>query len=112
TQGIFRKDEIPPRQHSSGGSADGSQGTGGRMLSSRRLGRRRAADVAAVTLFAGTVAGVLFSAYLTFLEPFVIGATCAWCLASAVIITLLMWLTARPAAGAWRRLRQGGVAPH
>jgi uncharacterized membrane protein len=33
--------------------------------------------------------GVLFSIYLTFLEPFVIGATCAWCLSSAVIMTLI-----------------------
>jgi uncharacterized membrane protein len=38
----------------------------------------------------------LFSAYLTFLEPFVIGASCAWCLASAVIVTLLL-LAATPA---------------
>ncbi len=37
--------------------------------------------------------GVLFSVYLTFLEPFVIGATCVWCLGSAVIITLLLWAT-------------------
>ncbi len=37
--------------------------------------------------------GVLFSIYLTFLEPFVIGATCAWCISSAIIITLLLWST-------------------
>jgi uncharacterized membrane protein len=36
--------------------------------------------------------GVLFSIYLTFLEPFVIGATCAWCLSSAIIMTLLLLL--------------------
>lgn len=41
--------------------------------------------------------GVLFSIYLTFLEPFVIGATCAWCLSSAVIMTLVLLLTVRPA---------------
>ena len=41
--------------------------------------------------------GVLFSIYLTFLEPFVIGATCAWCLSSAVIITLQL-LAATPSA--------------
>lgn len=35
--------------------------------------------------------GVLFSIYLTFLEPFVIGATCMWCLSSAVLITLILW---------------------
>ena len=28
--------------------------------------------------------GVVFSLYLTFLEPFVIGATCIWCLSSAI----------------------------
>lgn len=36
--------------------------------------------------------GMLFSIYLTFLEPFVIGATCAWCLTSAVVMTALFWL--------------------
>jgi uncharacterized membrane protein len=41
--------------------------------------------------------GVLFSIYLTFLEPFVIGATCAWCISSAIIITLLLWTTTGPA---------------
>jgi uncharacterized membrane protein len=37
--------------------------------------------------------GVLFSIYLTFLEPFVIGATCIWCISSAIIITFLLWAT-------------------
>lgn len=37
--------------------------------------------------------GVLFSIYLTFLEPFVIGATCMWCITSAMIMTLLLWAT-------------------
>jgi uncharacterized membrane protein/glutaredoxin len=40
-----------------------------------------------------TGAGVLFSIYPTYLEPFVIGAVCAWCLSSAVIITLLMLMS-------------------
>jgi uncharacterized membrane protein len=39
-------------------------------------------------------AGTLFSAYLTLLEPFVIGATCAWCLASAVIMNAILLLAA------------------
>jgi uncharacterized membrane protein/thiol-disulfide isomerase/thioredoxin len=34
--------------------------------------------------------GVLFSIYLTFLEPFVIGATCMWCISSAIVMTLLL----------------------
>jgi uncharacterized membrane protein len=50
--------------------------------------------LAALALVIMTVGGTLFSIYLTFLEPFVIGATCAWCLASAVIMTMLMWATA------------------
>lgn len=41
--------------------------------------------------------GVLFSTYLTFLEPFVIGATCMWCITSAVLMILLLWVTT-PAA--------------
>jgi uncharacterized membrane protein len=41
--------------------------------------------------------GFLFTAYLTFLEMFVIHAWCRWCLGSAVIITLI-WLVALPAA--------------
>jgi uncharacterized membrane protein len=36
-----------------------------------------------------TLFGTLFSIYLTFLEPFVIGASCMWCLTSAVIMTIL-----------------------
>ncbi len=36
--------------------------------------------------------GVLFSAYLTYLEPFVIHATCSWCITSAVLMILLLWI--------------------
>jgi uncharacterized membrane protein len=42
-----------------------------------------------------TLFGTLFSIYLTFLEPFVIGATCMWCLTSAVIMTLLFLLATK-----------------
>jgi uncharacterized membrane protein len=55
------------------------------------------ADLANISLFILTVSGTLFSIYLTFLEPFVIGATCAWCLTSAILMTMLMLLTVRPA---------------
>lgn len=37
--------------------------------------------------------GVLFSSYLTYLEPFVIHATCTWCITSAVLMILLLWIT-------------------
>jgi len=72
-----------------------------------RFGAGHLADWARVALFAGVVGGTGFSIYLTFLEPFVIGATCLWCLSSAAIITVLMWLTVRPASAAWTRLRAG-----
>ena len=42
-----------------------------------------------------TLFGTLFSIYLTFLEPFVIGATCIWCLSSAVIMTILFLIATR-----------------
>ena len=41
--------------------------------------------------------GVLFSSYLTFLEPFVIGATCMWCITSAVFMMILL-LASTPVA--------------
>jgi uncharacterized membrane protein/thiol-disulfide isomerase/thioredoxin len=55
----------------------------------------RTRRLATLALFALATGGVLFSIYLTFLEPFVIGATCAWCLSSAAIMTLLMLLSAQ-----------------
>ncbi|MCL4528479.1 MAG: vitamin K epoxide reductase [Chloroflexi bacterium] len=57
----------------------------------------RVANLSTILLFAMTVFGTLFSIYLTFLEPFVIGATCAWCLTSAFLMTILMVLMAKPA---------------
>jgi uncharacterized membrane protein len=64
----------------------------------------RGADWAQLALLVMAGAGTLFSIYLTVLEPFVIGATCAWCLASSVIMTLLLWLSAGPGTNAWGRL--------
>lgn len=43
-------------------------------------------------------AGVAFSIYLTFLEPFVIGATCLWCINSAVVMTLILLMATSDAA--------------
>lgn len=48
---------------------------------------------AAIGMWGMAVFGVLFSIYLTYLEPFVIGATCIWCISSALIILALMWVT-------------------
>jgi uncharacterized membrane protein len=60
------------------------------------LGRGRLAELAPVAVLGLTLFGTSFSIYLTFLEPFVVGATCSWCLASAVTMTLLLLLVARP----------------
>jgi uncharacterized membrane protein len=44
--------------------------------------------------FMGSLIGFGFSAYLTYLEVFVIDAICQWCVASAVLMTLLLGLNA------------------
>lgn len=53
-------------------------------------------------LFAGLV-GVGFSIYLTYIEIFEIEAICHWCVASAVVMTLVL------IAAAIRALRYGGM---
>ncbi len=53
----------------------------------------QATNRAALVLLALALGGTAFSAYLTFLEAFIIGAVCAWCLTSAVLMTLLLVLT-------------------
>lgn len=70
-----------------------------------RLGSSQLQQQATLAVFGMAAAGTLFSIYLTFLEPFVIGATCAWCLTSAVIMTLLLVLTAPAGVAALQRLR-------
>jgi uncharacterized membrane protein len=70
----------------------------------RKTGAR--AFYAPLAAFGLALFGVLFSLYLTYLEPFVIGAVCAWCLTSAVIITLLMLASLRPALVALSHQRQ------
>jgi uncharacterized membrane protein len=42
-----------------------------------------------LAIFAITLGGVLFSAYLTYIELYVIFAICPFCIISAVVITLL-----------------------
>lgn len=48
-------------------------------------------------LFGLTLFGTLFSMYLTYLEIYVIGAVCIWCLSSAVIMTAMLLLNIHPA---------------
>lgn len=81
------------------------------------------AGVMPLASFLLTAFGFIFSIWLTYLQPFVIGATCMWCLASAVTMTLSMLSNAGPGWGAvqlmqkrgWRgylrTVEHGGVAP-
>jgi uncharacterized membrane protein len=55
----------------------------------------------AILIWAMALFGVIFSIYLTFLEPFVIGATCLWCITSAVIITIQFWAASEPVRQIW-----------
>lgn len=54
------------------------------------------------------VFGFLFSIWLTYLQPFVIGATCIWCLVSAVTMTLTALLNAGSGWGALQTLQKRG----
>ncbi|MCS7222598.1 MAG: vitamin K epoxide reductase family protein [Anaerolineae bacterium] len=70
-----------------------------------RWGQVRTAAWGNLALLAFTGLGTLFSIYLTYLEPFVIGAACIWCLTSAVIMTALLALNWQPGVAAWFVLR-------
>ena len=65
------------------------------------------ARVARAALLAMAFAGTVFSIYLTVLEPFVIGATCAWCLTSAVLMTAILAVEVRAIPDAWTATREG-----
>ncbi len=49
--------------------------------------------------FSLALVGFGFSAYLTYLELFVVNAICQWCVASAVLMTVLLALNASRAIG-------------
>jgi uncharacterized membrane protein len=55
-----------------------------------------------ISAWACSVLSVCFFIYLTFLEPFVIGATCIWCITSAIITTLSALISTKPALSAIR----------
>jgi uncharacterized membrane protein len=58
-----------------------------------------AGDVARIAGVASALIGFGFSAYLTYVELFVIDAICQWCVASAVLMTLLLVVTVLRAFG-------------
>ena len=70
-----------------------------------KYGRDPIVEWAKIAILGMSIVGTLFSIYLTFLEPFVIGATCAWCITSAIIITALMWVSLNPGTDALTKLR-------
>jgi uncharacterized membrane protein len=72
----------------------------GQRILPDRLSALSLSSLAMLTIF-----GTGFSIYLTILEMFVIQAICAWCLSSAVIMTLLMILVARSINGRWLQLK-------
>lgn len=76
------------------------------MIGAYGLGQR-GSTLAQAVLFLMALGGVGFSAYLTYLEPFVIGATCMWCITSALAMLAILWQSA-PAG--WRAIDrlQGG----
>lgn len=67
-----------------------------------RLGDRAPALVP-LALFAVSLAGTLYSGYLTYLELYVIKAVCWWCVASAALATGILALSAWELADASRR---------
>lgn len=71
-----------------------------------RHSKGQASNLSSLALLTFSGFGTLFSMYLTFLEPFVIGATCAWCLTSAFLITAILILSIHPAKSALARLRK------
>lgn len=77
------------------------------ILTTWAWGTWRADNRATLALLAMTAFGVLFSIYLTYLEPFVIGAVCAWCLTSAVVMTLLLLLSVEMAVPQLAKVRDG-----
>jgi uncharacterized membrane protein len=62
---------------------------GGRLA---RLGSQGVQDALATLTFSLALGGVVYSAYLTYLELAVLYAICIWCVTSASIITLVFLL--------------------
>lgn len=65
----------------------------------KRYDWRNLGWVARQAFFLVTLVGVLYSAYLTYLELFVINEICPWCVASAVVMTALFVLAIVDAFG-------------
>jgi uncharacterized membrane protein len=67
----------------------------------QQFGPERWRSIGSLAIWVMTWFGVIFSIYLTFLEPFVIGATCIWCITSAIVMTLILWFSTPTAKKTW-----------
>jgi uncharacterized membrane protein len=65
----------------------------------KRYDWRNLGWVARQAFFLVTLVGLLYSAYLTYLELFVINAICPWCVASAIVMAALFVLAIVDAFG-------------
>jgi uncharacterized membrane protein len=70
----------------------------------KRFGTPAIRGYVVLAMWGMALIGTLFAIYLTFLEPFVIGATCAWCIGNSIVITLLTLVTTKPALQASARM--------
>lgn len=70
-----------------------------------QFGPERYRKSAVVSMWGFTWFGILFTIYLTFLEPFVIGASCLWCIGSAIVMNFLFLASTGPA------IKMFGVEP-
>ncbi|HET8570083.1 MAG TPA: vitamin K epoxide reductase family protein [Candidatus Limnocylindria bacterium] len=64
------------------------------VLAAAGLRARTLAPSLVLATFGAVLAGVLYSAYLTYLELFVLGAVCTWCVVSAVVLVALLAVVA------------------
>jgi uncharacterized membrane protein len=71
----------------------------------QQYGDQRWQRLAALGIGMLSFIGVVFSVYLTFLEPFIIGATCIWCITSALLMTMILWVAYPQAKNAWLMIR-------
>lgn len=76
----------------------------GAALAGLRL-RGRAREWAKAAVYGFALIGLLYSAYLTYLELFVIRAICTWCVVSAVIVAAIFVLAV---IELWRREKWKG----
>ncbi len=78
----------------------GLVGTSGMLALALWRLRADAPEWSATALFGLSLAGTLYVAYLTYLELFVIGAVCPWCVSVAVAVAGIFVLTVIELRGA------------